>query len=70
MFLLLCIFQLAYIEERGKSNIMKEFDENTIWTSDRVPLMASYNIGCLNTYIFSYALLFLLHSYVTMSPFL
>ncbi|XP_004308940.1 PREDICTED: anaphase-promoting complex subunit 1-like [Fragaria vesca subsp. vesca] len=37
--------QLAYIEERGKLNIMKEFDENTIWTSDRVPLMASYNTG-------------------------
>lgn len=36
---------LAYIEERGKLNIMKEFDETTIWTSDRIPLMASYNTG-------------------------
>ncbi|KAM7494778.1 hypothetical protein LguiB_029387 [Lonicera macranthoides] len=24
---------------------MKEFDEQTIWTSDRIPLMASYNKG-------------------------
>ncbi|TYK14465.1 anaphase-promoting complex subunit 1 [Cucumis melo var. makuwa] len=35
----------AYIEERGKLNIMKEFDERTIWTSDQIPLMASYNKG-------------------------
>ncbi|OMO50083.1 Anaphase-promoting complex subunit 1 [Corchorus capsularis] len=32
-----------YIEERGKQNIMRDFDERTIWTSDRIPLMASYN---------------------------
>ncbi|KAM6598818.1 anaphase-promoting complex subunit 1 [Cannabis sativa] len=37
--------QLTYIEERGKYNIMKEFDETTIWTSDQVPLMVSYNKG-------------------------
>ncbi|XP_048325794.2 anaphase-promoting complex subunit 1 isoform X1 [Ziziphus jujuba] len=37
--------QLTYIEERGKYNIMKEFDETTIWTSDKIPLMASYNKG-------------------------
>ncbi|KAB1217628.1 Anaphase-promoting complex subunit 1 [Morella rubra] len=37
--------QLTYIEERGKLNIMKEFDERTIWTSDQIPLMASYNKG-------------------------
>lgn len=37
--------QLAYIEERGKLNKMKEFDETTIWTSDQIPLMASYNSG-------------------------
>ncbi|PON86586.1 Anaphase-promoting complex subunit [Trema orientale] len=37
--------QLTYIEERGKYNIMKEFDETTIWTSEQVPLMASYNKG-------------------------
>lgn len=24
---------------------MKEFDETTIWTSDQIPLMASYNKG-------------------------
>ncbi|KAL0003395.1 hypothetical protein SO802_017176 [Lithocarpus litseifolius] len=37
--------QLTFIEERGKLNIMKEFDERTIWTSDQIPLMASYNKG-------------------------
>ncbi|XP_059457851.1 anaphase-promoting complex subunit 1 [Corylus avellana] len=37
--------QSTYIEERGKLNIMKEFDERTIWTSDQIPLMASYNKG-------------------------
>lgn len=26
---------------------MKEFDERTIWTSDQIPLMASYNRGLL-----------------------
>lgn len=39
--------QLTFIEERGKLNIMKEFDERTIWTSDQIPLMASYNKGFL-----------------------
>ncbi|XP_058181037.1 anaphase-promoting complex subunit 1 isoform X3 [Rhododendron vialii] len=37
--------QSTYVEERGKLNVMKEFDERTIWTSDLVPLMASYNKG-------------------------
>ncbi|KAK7300517.1 hypothetical protein RJT34_11363 [Clitoria ternatea] len=37
--------QPTFIEERGKLNIMKEYDEKTIWTNDRVPLMASYNKG-------------------------
>ncbi|XP_073016150.1 anaphase-promoting complex subunit 1 isoform X1 [Primulina eburnea] len=37
--------QLTYIEERGKSNVMWEFDERTIWTSHYVPLMLSYNKG-------------------------
>ncbi|KAI4306844.1 hypothetical protein L6164_030088 [Bauhinia variegata] len=37
--------QPTFIEERGKLNIMKEYDEKTIWTSDQVPLMASYNKG-------------------------
>ncbi|KAK4750169.1 hypothetical protein SAY87_027618 [Trapa incisa] len=35
--------ELIYIEERGKVNIMKDFDERTIWTSDQVHPMASYN---------------------------
>ncbi|KAJ7959635.1 anaphase-promoting complex subunit 1 [Quillaja saponaria] len=37
--------QPTFIEERGKLNIMKEHNEKTIWTSDQVPLMASYNKG-------------------------
>ncbi|CAK9172112.1 unnamed protein product [Ilex paraguariensis] len=37
--------QLIYIEERGKASIMREFDEKTIWTSDCIPLMASFNKG-------------------------
>ncbi|KAL1825219.1 hypothetical protein ACET3Z_011997 [Daucus carota] len=35
----------TYIEERGKLCLLKEFDEKTIWTSERIPLMASYNKG-------------------------
>ncbi|XP_016575540.1 anaphase-promoting complex subunit 1 isoform X1 [Capsicum annuum] len=35
--------QPTYIEERGRLNLNKEFDERTIWTGDCVPLMASYN---------------------------
>jgi anaphase-promoting complex subunit 1 len=41
---------LMHVEERGKLTIMKDFDERTIWTSNRIPLMASYNKG------FSYCL--------------
>lgn len=37
--------QSTYTEERGKLNVFKEFDERTIWTSDSVPIMASYNKG-------------------------
>ncbi|KAL8463255.1 hypothetical protein ACS0TY_034046 [Phlomoides rotata] len=37
--------QITYIEERGKLNLMWEFDERTIWTSECVPLMVSYNKG-------------------------
>ncbi|KAL1559265.1 anaphase-promoting complex subunit 1-like [Salvia divinorum] len=37
--------QITYIEERGKLNLMWEFDERTIWTSDCLPLMVSYNKG-------------------------
>ncbi|KAL0680619.1 hypothetical protein Bca4012_047466 [Brassica carinata] len=34
-----------YLEERGKLNIMKDYDERTIWSSDSFPLMTSYNKG-------------------------
>ncbi|RID73006.1 hypothetical protein BRARA_B00180 [Brassica rapa] len=34
-----------YLEERGKLNIMRDYDERTIWSSDRFPLMTSYNKG-------------------------
>ncbi|KAL8247802.1 hypothetical protein R6Q59_009018 [Mikania micrantha] len=37
--------QPIYIEERGKLITMKEFDEQTIWTSDLIPLMTSYHKG-------------------------
>ncbi|KAJ4825076.1 hypothetical protein Tsubulata_040463 [Turnera subulata] len=37
--------QPTCIEEREKLSIMKDYDERTIWTSDQVPLMASYNRG-------------------------
>ncbi|XP_010543717.1 PREDICTED: anaphase-promoting complex subunit 1 isoform X2 [Tarenaya hassleriana] len=36
---------LTYQEERGKLNIMKDYDERTIWTSGHLPLIASYNKG-------------------------
>ncbi|KAI0497371.1 hypothetical protein KFK09_020594 [Dendrobium nobile] len=35
--------QATYIEERGKLSAMKDYEERTIWTSDIIPLMASYN---------------------------
>ncbi|KAJ3676348.1 hypothetical protein LUZ60_003760 [Juncus effusus] len=35
--------QATYFEERGKLSLMKDFEEKTIWTSDQIPLMASYN---------------------------
>lgn len=37
--------QLTFIEERGKLNVIKEYDDKTIWTSDCIPLMATYNRG-------------------------
>lgn len=37
--------QITYTEERGKLNLMWAFDERTIWTSNCVPMMASYNKG-------------------------
>ncbi|XP_010253785.1 PREDICTED: anaphase-promoting complex subunit 1 [Nelumbo nucifera] len=37
--------QATLAEERGKLTVMKDFDEKTIWTSDVIPLMASYNKG-------------------------
>lgn len=39
------LLQSTYVEERGKLNVMREFDERTIWTGECVPLMASYNKG-------------------------
>ncbi|XP_042491370.1 anaphase-promoting complex subunit 1 isoform X2 [Macadamia integrifolia] len=37
--------QAAFVEERVKLTTMKDFDEITIWTSETIPLMASYNKG-------------------------
>lgn len=37
--------QPTFVEERGKLNLMRDIDEKTIWTSDCIPLMASYNKG-------------------------
>ncbi|XP_026414673.1 anaphase-promoting complex subunit 1-like [Papaver somniferum] len=37
--------QATFVEERGHMNVMKDFDERTIWTSDVVPLMATYHKG-------------------------
>ncbi|KAJ4911668.1 Anaphase-promoting complex subunit 1 [Raphanus sativus] len=34
-----------YLEERGKLNIMKDYDERTIWSSNLFPLLTSYNKG-------------------------
>ncbi|XP_020086066.1 anaphase-promoting complex subunit 1 isoform X1 [Ananas comosus] len=39
--------QATYLEERGKLSVLKDFEEKTIWTSDAVPLMASYHKGKL-----------------------
>ncbi|KAJ0979367.1 hypothetical protein J5N97_014841 [Dioscorea zingiberensis] len=39
--------QATNIEERGKWSSMKDFEEETIWTSDVIPLMASYHKGKL-----------------------
>ncbi|GAB2272646.1 hypothetical protein Dimus_007470 [Dionaea muscipula] len=35
--------QNIYIKESGSLKVMKDFDERTIWTSDCVPLVASFN---------------------------
>ncbi|RAL51299.1 hypothetical protein DM860_010801 [Cuscuta australis] len=35
--------QSTYVQQRGKLDIMKEFEEKTIWTGDCVPVTASYN---------------------------
>ncbi|KAF5181948.1 Anaphase-promoting complex subunit, partial [Thalictrum thalictroides] len=37
--------QAIYVEEKGQLCPMKDFDERTIWTSNLLPLMASYNKG-------------------------
>uniref|UniRef100_A0A0D9WFG5 Anaphase-promoting complex subunit 1 n=1 Tax=Leersia perrieri TaxID=77586 RepID=A0A0D9WFG5_9ORYZ len=39
--------QVTYFEEKGRFDTMKDFDEKTIWTSDNIPLMASYHKGKL-----------------------
>ncbi|GAB4827614.1 hypothetical protein Ancab_034497 [Ancistrocladus abbreviatus] len=35
--------QLTFTEERGVIKIMGDFDERTIWTSERMPVMASFS---------------------------
>ena len=48
------ISQPIYIDEKGKLKIIQDFDERTIWTSDRIPLIASYNRGsCITSFILS-----------------
>ncbi|KAJ1262414.1 hypothetical protein BS78_09G105800 [Paspalum vaginatum] len=37
--------QATYVEEKDKLTMMKDFDEKAIWTSDVIPLMASYHKG-------------------------
>ncbi|WVZ98102.1 hypothetical protein U9M48_043581 [Paspalum notatum var. saurae] len=37
--------QATYVEGKDKLTMMKDFDEKTIWTSDVIPLMASYHKG-------------------------
>ncbi|KAK1284173.1 Anaphase-promoting complex subunit 1 [Acorus calamus] len=37
--------QAIFVEERGKLNPMKDFDERVIWTSDVMPLVVSYHKG-------------------------
>ncbi|KAF8652488.1 hypothetical protein HU200_062821 [Digitaria exilis] len=37
--------QATYFEENDKLTMMKDFDEKIIWTSDAIPLMASYHKG-------------------------
>ena len=32
--------------------MMKDFDEKTIWTSDTIPLMASYHKGLHFTFLY------------------
>ncbi|XP_020395119.1 anaphase-promoting complex subunit 1 isoform X3 [Zea mays] len=37
--------QATYVEEKDKLTMMRDFDEKTIWTSDVIPLIASYHKG-------------------------
>ncbi|KAF3777767.1 Anaphase-promoting complex subunit 1, partial [Nymphaea thermarum] len=37
--------QVIIVEERGKPSIMNDLDEKIIWTSETIPLVASYNKG-------------------------
>lgn len=37
--------QVTYVDERDRLTILKDFDEKVIWTSDVIPLVASYHKG-------------------------
>ncbi|CAN6469882.1 unnamed protein product [Victoria cruziana] len=37
--------EAIFVEEKGKPAIMTDLDENIIWTSETIPLVASYNKG-------------------------
>ncbi|KAK1321292.1 Anaphase-promoting complex subunit 1 [Acorus calamus] len=37
------VLMAIFVEERGKLNPMKDFDERVIWTSDVMPLVVSYH---------------------------
>ncbi|XP_058110276.1 anaphase-promoting complex subunit 1 isoform X2 [Magnolia sinica] len=37
--------QVVFVNENGELSSMKDFDERIIWTSDTIPLMASYHKG-------------------------
>lgn len=40
-----CPWQAFFVQEKGRLTSMKDYDERTIWTSDTIPLMASYHKG-------------------------
>jgi hypothetical protein len=39
---------VTYVDERDRLTILKDFDEKVIWTSDVIPLMASYHKGSVS----------------------